>query len=133
MPTTSVDNSARSTNTEANASQWNKGKNSYACADTSDKIFLLSEQEVTRSDYGFAAYDSAGAGNSRIRVTTDYAKANYVWQSTTSGYGCCWWLRSPYYNDSNHASYVSGHGYAYRSNCVDRSDRGVCPALSISF
>ncbi|MCR5496197.1 MAG: InlB B-repeat-containing protein [Treponema sp.] len=133
IPATAVDNSARSTNPEANASQWNNGANTYACDNTSDKIFLLSEQEVTTSAYGFAAFRSSGAGNSRIRVTTDYAKANYAYQYNTSGYGGDWWFRSPYYNGSNCARYVSDDGYPSNYHAVNDSGKGVCPALSISF
>ncbi len=130
IPETEVDNSEDSTTDTGN----NITKaTSYACDNTSDKIFLLSEEEVTTSAYGFAEYNSYGAGNARIRVTTDYAKANYAYQSTTSGYGGYWWLRSPRYDYSNYARYVLGSGNARSSDGVDSSDRGVCPALSISF
>ncbi|MCR5496198.1 MAG: InlB B-repeat-containing protein [Treponema sp.] len=133
IPTTTVDNSAASTNPDGNSTLWNSGTNNYACANTSDKIFLLSEQEVTTSAYGFAEYDSYGEGNSRIRETTDYAKANYAYQSTTSGYGGYWWLRSPYYDRSNYARFVYNNGSANYRTSVDDSFKGVSPALSISF
>ncbi len=105
----------------------------YACENTTDKIFLLSESEVINSDYGFAAYDSYGKGNARIRVTTDFAKANYAWQKTTAGYGGYWWLRSPYYARSNTAHYVDYDGYADNDYSVSETRNGVVPALSISF
>lgn len=135
IETTSVDNSAASTNPDGNSTLWNSGENTYACADTSDKIFLLSEQEVTTSAYGFAEYNSYGEGNSRIRETTDYAKANSAYQSTTSGYGGYWWFRSPTYHSGYYARYVSNRGdadadYYYT---VNLGYKGVCPALSISF
>ncbi len=132
IETTSVDNSAASTNPDGNSTLWNSGENTYACADTSDKIFLLSEQEVTTSAYGFAEYNSYGEGNSRIRETTDYAKANSAYQSTTSGYGGYWWFRSPTSNNSSWARHVSstgGNSYDHVNGCR----KGVCPALSISF
>nr|MCR4940171.1 DUF6273 domain-containing protein [Treponemataceae bacterium] len=101
---------------------------------TSDKIFLLSEQEATRSSYGFGTYRSYGAGNERIRVTTDYAKANYAYQNTTSGYGGYWWLRSPRYYSSYDARSVDDYGYAGSDyDYVYDSFYGLCPALSISF
>ncbi len=128
---TSVDNSARSTNADANL--WNSGNNEYACDNTSDKIFLLSEQEATRGSYGFGSSSSSGAGNERIRVTTDYAKANYAYQYTTSGYGGYWWLRSPGFDSSSDARSVMHDGYAVCSCYVYYSSFGVCPALSISF
>ena len=105
----------------------------YACENTTDKIFLLSESEVINSDYGFAAYDSYGVGNARIRVTTDYAKANYAYQSTTDGFGGDWWLRSPSYIRSRYARHVSSDGYADSNDSVNDTSYGVVPALSISF
>ncbi len=129
IPATAVDNSARSTNPESNAEQWENGENPYACANTSDKIFLLSEQEVTRSDYGFAAYNVII--EVRRKVTTDYAKANnaYTCESCDD-----WWLRSPGYNGSNLARDVTYNGHTLYGNIyVFRSEQGVCPALSISF
>lgn len=133
IPTTTVDNSAASTNPDGNSTKWNSGENSYACADTSDKIFLLSEQEVTTSAYGFTEYDSDGEGNSRIRETTDYAKANRAFQDTTSGCGGYWWVRSPYFKYSSHARHVYPIGDARNCYFVEGGHIGVCPALSISF
>ena len=133
MPTT-VDNSARSTNPDSNATQWNSGKNKYACGDTEDKIFLLSAQEATKSDYGFAAYYAYGQGNTRIRVTTDYAKATGV-QSGTAGDGGLWWLRSPGYSDEDGGRLISDGGnadYNYGFS-VSSMKVGVVPALSISL
>ena len=132
IATTTVDNSAASTNPASNASQWNSGTNYYACDNTEDKIFLLSEKEATTTDYGFTAYDQCGTGNSRIRVTTDYAKANYAYQSSTAGYGGWWWLRSPYYNVSNRARVFYDDGNAdYSLNVIIRGG-GVVPALCVA-
>ena len=107
----------------------------YACENTTDKIFLLSESEVINSDYGFAAYDSYGKGNTRIRFPTDYAKANNVILYSSEGYGGSWWLRSPYDNRSKYARYVTFQGNAsdHEYDFVDQKDHGVVPALSISF
>ena len=129
---TVVDNSAASTNPASNASEWNDGTNDYACDNTSDKIFLLSEKEATASDYGFTEYDQYGEGNSRIRVTTDYAKANYAYQYTTAGYGGWWWLRSPYYSNSNYARYILRDGDAGYNISVRNRGGGVVPALCLS-
>ena len=131
IATTTVDNSEASTNPASNASQWNSGTNTYACEDTSDKIFLLSEKEATTSSYGFASYSSSGTGNTRIRETTDYAKANYAYQSTSSSYGGYWWLRSPFYYNSDYARYVVYDGCAYNYNYVNYTYRGVVPALCL--
>ena len=110
IESTKVDNSARSTNPNSDASQWNSGENQFACENTSDKIFLLSEQEATTAGYGFDVYDAFGEGNTRIRVTTDYALATGAYQDSTDGYGGWWWLRSPLYSNENYARliYIGG-------------------------
>lgn len=133
IATTTVDNSAASTNPASNASTWNSGTNDYACANTSDKIFLLSEKEATTSDYGFTQYNTFGARTCRIRETTDYAKANYAYQYTTVGYGGWWWLRSPIYDISYQARDIDYDGSAYLDyRLVSGLNVGVVPALSIS-
>ncbi len=135
IASTTVDNSVASTNPASNANLWNGGKNGYACPDTTDKIFLLSEKEVTTISYSFGAYNnnSSGAGNTRIKQTTDYAKANYAYQHTTAGMGGWWWLRSPYYSISRHACVVTYNGSANSYNIVRDGYGGVSPALSLSF
>ena len=140
IATTNVDNSARSTNpaSDENANLWNSGNNDYACENTSDKIFLLSEQEVTKSDYGFAAYnvykgDSNGTTEStRIRMTTDWSKAGGAYQNTTAGYDGWWWLRSPYCIDCDSARAVFHHGRADDYRLVYGNYTGVVPALSLN-
>ena len=97
---------------------------------TTDKIFLLSQQEATNSDYGFGAYSEKDS--TRIRVTTDYAKATGAYQSSTPGDGGWWWLRSPIYNNGNNARVIGINGYGYY-NLVSRTYGGVVPALSISL
>ncbi len=129
---TIVDNSAASTNPASKASLWNRGTNNYACGNTSDKIFLLSEKEATTSNYGFTEYDQYGAGNSRIRETTDYAKANYASQSSTAGKDRRWWLRSPSFADSRLARYINYYGYADYGDYVSKEDCGVVPALCVA-
>lgn len=127
---TTVDNSAVSTTDPG----WHLEKaTNDLCENTNDKIFLLSENEAT--NYSFPAYDKYGEGNARIRKTTDYAKANYAMQSSTAGYGGVWWLRSPHpSNYSSSVRYVNYDGGAnYYSCSVNRTDRGVVPALSISL
>ncbi len=129
---TKVDNSAESTNPDANASEWNSGINDYACDITEDKVFLLSAREATTEDYGFTAYRVYGKGNSRIRITTDYAKANYADQSDTAGWGGCWWLRSPGSSADYNVRGISNSGAAYVSYTLNNMYLGVVPALSIS-
>ncbi len=133
IETTTVINNARSTNPDSNDKQWKNGANQYASdTPTNDKIFLLSVQESTKADYGFAAYNASGTtDNTRIRMTTDFAKANGAYQNTTEGYGGYWWLRSPDCNDSNNASYVGSYGGADYSRSVLWDNVGVVPALCL--
>ena len=134
IESTKVDNSARSTNPNSNASQWNSGNNPYASeTKTTDKIFLLSEQEATTAGYGFVECNEYGEGNTRIRVTTDYAKATGAYQSGTVGYGGWWWLRSPLYNREINARSIDYDGYANFHSIVYDVEMGVVPALSISI
>ena len=130
---TEVDNSARSTNPAENAKQWDDGKNEYACADTRDKIFLLSEQDATMTAYGFSAYDSFGATYTRCRQTSDYTRATGAYMSTNSNYfgNGWWWLRSPDYDYSGRARVVDYYGYANYYGSVNSTFGGVVPALRI--
>ena len=138
---TTVDNSAASTNPASNPKQWEEGENPYASnTPTRDKIFLLSEKEATTSEYDFDEYnkyvgdDYDTTTSTRIRVTTDYAKATGAFQSSTEGYGGWWWLRSPNYGREGYAHDITRNGAAddYR-NDVSSADGGVVPALSISL
>ena len=110
----------------------------YACENTTDKIFLLSESEVINRDYGFYSYDYGGKETARIRETTDYAKANYADTRELYGNSSCWWLRSPCYDAMCVARFVKHSGYVddidtRYYDMVDGTRYGVVPALSISF
>ena len=127
----SVDISARSSNPDSNATEWNGGKNDYASnTPMNDKVFLLSEQEVTKSDYGFAKHGVGGPGTARIRVTTDFAKASGATQENKP-YGGCWWLRS--IDTIGCPRFIFTDGSAYISNGYGADDDrvGVVPALCV--
>lgn len=130
IATTTIDNSAEST---SDATGSISKATSFVCDDTSDKIFLLSEKEATTTDYGFAGYRASGTDSARIREATDYAKANYAYQSVTSGYGCHWWLRSPYNRYDSESRNVKNNGEAENDIPVYNKYVGVCPALSVSY
>ena len=116
---TTVDNSAASTTDAGNNLTQADG-----CSDTTDKIFLLSEKEATTLNSGFDEYDRwvgddyGTTSSTRIRVTTDYAKATGAYQSSTEGYGGWWWLRSPICDSGFDARVIDFDGYA-------RNDDGV--------
>lgn len=141
---TTVDNSPDS----ASDAQGNIPKaTDYACENTNDQIFLLSEREITMQKYGFSAYDvyigdSHGTTSSnRIRQTTDLSKVLNCQRSLTKGYGGWAVLRSPFppYDkdtNSNIYGYVcdiyhDGNPYYETPLSVNDAKTGVCPALCI--
>ena len=122
IASTTVDNSAKTTNPASNASQYNNGVNDYICENTVDKIFLLSEEEATTTDYGFNSNPNT-QDTSRMRSATDFAKANHA---------SSWvWLRSPAHYEKM-VFYLNGDGTSYHTLDVTRGEGSVVPALSIS-
>ena len=125
IKTTTVDNGVASTGYSTNQ---------YACENTNDKIFLLSYKEVTNSSYGFSSaynnYDTA-----RQKKSTDYAKVQGCWKSTSSSYlgNCYWWLRSPFFSNDSNARYVDDDGYVGYDDYVDYCYGGVVPAFHINL
>ena len=134
IKTTNVDNSARSTNPDNYAEQWNSGYNSYACDSTQDKVFLLSLQEVTNGAYGFVediySYDLL-----RQKSVTDYARSQGCTTYTVASYLGTgnWWLRSPYCYDGARAWIIDYEGYTDESLDSCLTCCGVVPALCINF
>lgn len=114
--TTTVDNSVASTGYSSNP---------YACENTEDKVFLLSYKELT-------AYLTTNA--ERMKKTTDYARSQGAYTSTSSSYlgNGYWWLRSPYGSGSYGARDVDDAGDVY-SDYVYNSYSGVVPALQIQL
>ncbi|HOJ44835.1 MAG TPA: DUF6273 domain-containing protein [Bacilli bacterium] len=95
--------------------------NDYLCADTSDKIFLLSSGEATSATYGL---DSEA---SRQLAVSEYAKVNG--NDFYQGKGS-WLLRTPYYlSPFSYIVYdVSFTGTVGMSN-VYETNSGIVPAL----
>lgn len=120
--TTEVDNSLASTG---------DSRNPYVCANTNDKIFLLSVAEARNVGYRFAINDSLNTG--RGRLTSDYSRSKgaCILNEAGSQYGNgAWWLRSPGYYISNLARHVGDDGYIYDYHVYDPYS-GVVPALRI--
>ena len=113
---TVVDNSAASTD---------HSTNDYACENTVDKIYLLSFAEATKKLYGFSN------DKDRIMKTTEYARANRAYQSSTEGYGGYWWLRTPDYYFISGARFIFRGGNLADGNVRD-SNNGVVPALTVT-
>lgn len=141
---TIVDNSKRSTEPDDNINypeSWDVSE--YVCDNTKDKVFLLSEQEVTTEAYGFdpdpdaSVIDGVHKKSSRIRMTTDFAKACGAFQNPEKGMGGCWWLRTPTYAYAAIlimdflARNISNAGAANSSFYTYDSASGVVPALCL--
>ncbi len=106
--------------------------NEYDSNPTSDKITLLSHNDVLNTDYGFnssyTAYDSA-----RQRKSTDYAQCQgcCTWANSGSSYrGASWWLRSS--TGSSDVDEISDGGKAAFFRRVDCTFTGVVPALNLT-
>lgn len=133
---TTIDNSADSTKD----ADGNLKASKYYCDDTSDKIFLLSEKEVTTTDYGFASYDryvgdtNGTSTSTRIRITTDFTKADNVYQSMYAGQGGLWWLRSPHSGSSgdSYVHGVMGGGSSSAGYGIKDGGGGIVPALCVA-
>ena len=112
---TYVDNSAKSTGS------WGNPNASY---NTTDNVFLLSVEEVTKAAYGLS-----DPSFRRMRVS-DYALARGAQMSTDeSTYGMGrWWLRSPSSNEVYLVRYVDGFGDAKESFSAEYR-LGIVPAI----
>ena len=97
--------------------------------DTKDKLYLLSADEVTNTEYGFDPW-FYGESDTRYAKNTQYAIVNGAYSE--SGYGR-WWLRCPSYNCES-ASYVDCDGYGYNGFDYGDSSIGVVrPVLHIDL
>lgn len=115
ISTTTVDNSVASTGSSPNI---------FACADTSDKLFLPSYVEATNATYGLSTTTS------RLRQATDYAKALGLYVSTTNG-SSNWWLRSPVVQ-GDIVRYVRSDG-GTSTDYLYYPSTGVLPAFRINL
>ncbi len=121
---TAVDNSVNTTDSTSN---------SYACANTEDKIFLLSYKDYTNSNYGFAT--SKGTTDTRYCKTTDWARVRGVRlgsQTGTYANNGYYWTRSPSGDFSDDAWYVNyDGGFSYYYGQVHNTYLSVRPSLSL--
>lgn len=117
---TTLDNSASSTNSS---------QNKYACENTTDKVFLLSAQDVSNSDYGFRK------SSARCKSLTSYAKAMGALPTTLNAdeKNGTWWLRSPSQNSSFLANSILIDGSIYGHYSIYHTAIGVVPALCIKL
>ena len=123
ITTTTVDNSAATTDSSTN---------SYACANTSDKIFALSYQDLLNTSYGFNS--STEYVDSRAGVLTDYARATGTDMFTGSPYygAGCWLPRSPSASGSYIVSYVKLGG-CLGGSWVEYAASSVRPSFTLNI
>ena len=122
IQTSTVDNSIISTGHHVNPN---------ACANTKDKIFLLSYAEAVNDKYGLELNEA------RIKKPTAYAKAQgiYTEKNGTSD----WWLRSPapdplVFDKSNMTVRgVTSVGNVDSYITANQSYRGIVPALRVKL
>ena len=84
-----------------------------------DKVFLLSYEEATTTDYGFAA-EAQLTGGARACDTTDFVKAVGAWDE--------WWLRTC----CGGMLFTVSAGCIYCDSCVYYDNVGVVPALCVA-
>ena len=102
--------------------------------DTSDKVYLLSIDEVTDPVYGFNSSDDSDS--TRQAVNTAYVAGGGEINSGNMGSAGSvdgWWLRSPG-DSSNLASYVGSDGYVGTGgSTVNYSSNAARPALHLNL
>ncbi|MBE6783025.1 MAG: zinc ribbon domain-containing protein [Ruminococcaceae bacterium] len=103
----------------------------FNSADTKDKIFLLSYEEVTAIEYGFAAGD--GADVNREAVGTDYARCQGLRAEPEHNDDTdeAWWSLRTCDGASGYSIVVSDKGDASFSKFTNITYQGVRPALCI--
>ena len=105
------------------------GANDLVYEETQDKVFLLSYKE---------AFDLTGSyldSPKREMITSDYARANGAWMSTEDKYygKGYWWLRSPKVGNKYFVYEVIYTGYISYDYNVNKTSRGIVPALQIQL
>ena len=102
--------------------------------DTTDKVYLLSLDEVENPSYGFVSHNSTSA--TRVAVNTAYTAGGGEIESeymSSAGKVDYWWLRSSG-DGSNRASCVDSGGYVDADGgCVSNNSYGVRPALHLNL
>lgn len=96
----------------------------YTCSNTTDKIFLLSVQEITCPNYGFST------AADRLKKATDFAVANYAYANANEN--CNWFLRSPNYEAGKYITIISSSGLN-NATTPNTPSNGIVPALCIEL
>ncbi len=112
---------------------WNTYRDDYWCEDTYDKVFLLSEKEVTSGDFKFGRFDQYGIRDVRFISPTDFAKANNLCDLYYNNrHYNNWWLRTPVNGDWRLVRFIS-----YLGGSADdfplTTCGGIVPAICVSL
>ena len=99
---------------------------------TYDKIFLMSEEEISSPEYGFLALGSED--ESRVRKLTDFMLPTPSEGEEEYDRLRYYWLRSPYDNYADDLAYGVGYnGIAYVQGYVHSGSAGVAPVFCVSL
>lgn len=102
---------------------------------TSDKVYLLSVEEITNGEYGFGK-THLKSDSTRASLTTDYGYVKGATRVKDSGYAgnCHWWLRTLGSTSSSYVAYINFNGYVMDGGLYAEYDNyGVRPALHIDL
>ena len=122
--TTTVDNSASTTNGETNPN---------TCENTYDKVFLPSYKDYKNKAYGF--YSADGFHKSRYCKATDWTRARGLSLATQSGeyaYNGYYWTRSPDTNKTVYVCFINYDGYV-KHDYIHAGWQTYRPAITIKI
>lgn len=118
-------------NVDNGASTTDAATNSYACANTQDKIYLPSYSDYLNADYGFATI-AEDTSATRECKTTDYARARGAWYNTQTKllYNGSYWMRSPS-SEYYYCAWNVNSGGVLSAYAVDGDSHCVRPCISV--
>ena len=125
------DSALLTTEVDNGASTMNPSRGKFACANTRDKVFLLSYGDYHDWSYGFPTAE--GKSNARRARNTDWAMARGVRHATSFGslyIGGYYWTRSP---DSDCLALFVRHDGKLTFESVNYDHCGIRPAITIKI
>jgi hypothetical protein len=130
ITTSTVDNSAATT-VEKPEDPTEVATNAYACANTTDKLFCLSYQDLINTSYGFSS-SASDRSEPRRAVLNDYLRATGIYMDTSySYYGKGgWWSRSPDASNSIYEKLTGPTGDVFSGN---GTNLGIRPSFVIDI